>query len=803
MEYVWNTCEFSSDIISADFSKAKFAVELHEFLDGTADRSYQNPQLFFDNTFPTDQMKLLVRDTLMRLDRGAGQPVTVIDTGFGGGKTHSLLLLHHILSNRNIGLKFIQDHKIGIDINSIPQARIVEIDCRKITKNTLWGEVAYRLDRYKDFEEEDTQRKPPMDITKIKHLFGDEPVLIMLDELPQHLFKADSIWVGKKTLGELTISFVMELISAVASSSKTCLILTLTEKQNLYESYTEAIHSGINKKMSDFRIDELVEKLTEAISRQVHVMTPVNPNQLYDVINARLVRHVDPAQKDAVIQEYANYYDKYGIDAGDILEKMKKSYPFHPSLIDILYSRIATISKFNQTRGMLRLLARVIRQIVEEKSPCNIIGNGEVRFDNAEIRDELTVRLDLNLGTVMDTDCVVHARKLDREKNVTITVPTAATIMLFSLHGHTKKSGIKRGDIKVAVGRPGIDPSLIDLALKDILDNFWYIHDIGGQEFYFDEFPNIVAIIHEHKKSVTPSEISTEIRNTLTNLLPKKRFQPIIWNHNDIIDSTQLKLFVVKHDVELSDEEICRIIERHGDKIRTNKNTIAVVRAAHEYVRTLTFDAKTLVAIKKAEKDERIKIGRRFEKDIKEKESEAAAQLASDCHNAYSHVLYPDGPNIRQREIQFGDSKGTTITETVEELLTNQYKLVDEISPDGLEIGDAPIHAQQLYDSFATDMSKPFIANMASVGRAIMDGLKNHQFGYCIDIIEKDNKYVAEYATEFEWKGYLINNSIMTLPDEPDSDLVTPPPQQTYHPNHRLVSIIPYSFTSSKKFTGL
>ena len=47
MKDVWESCQFSDEIISADFSKAKFAVELHEFLDGTADVTYQDPQTFF------------------------------------------------------------------------------------------------------------------------------------------------------------------------------------------------------------------------------------------------------------------------------------------------------------------------------------------------------------------------------------------------------------------------------------------------------------------------------------------------------------------------------------------------------------------------------------------------------------------------------------------------------------------------------------------------------------------------------------------------------------------------------------
>ena len=312
----------------------------------------------------------------------------------------------------------------------------------------------------------------------------------MLDELPHYLFKADGIKVGKKTLGELTILFVLELISAAASTDNGCLILTLTEKQSLYAAQTADIRSRLNRKLSDFRADDLVGSLNEAISRQAHTMTPVNRSQIYNVINARLVKRVDLAEKAATIGAYANYYEKHGMDVGDILEKMERSYPFHPVLIDMLHDRVSTIDKFNQTRGMLRLLARVIRQVAEERPACKLIGTGEIRLDNAEIKDELTVRLGINIGkTVIDVDCVSHAAEADLAKSVGVVGPIASSVLLFSLHGDRKKSGIRRGDIKAAVGRPGLDPSLIDKALdEDIMQNFWYIHDTDGQEFYFDEF---------------------------------------------------------------------------------------------------------------------------------------------------------------------------------------------------------------------------------------------------------------------------------------------------------------------------
>ena len=777
MKDVWNACRFSSDVISADFSKAKFAVELHEFLDGTADRTYQDPKTFFENTFLTDQMKLLVRDTLVRLGSGSGQPVTVIDTGFGGGKTHSLLLLHHILSNPGIGLDFIRANGIRADIgmNGIPQARIIEIDCRQITKNTLWGELAYRLGRYDEFESMDTALVPPTDITAIKRLF-DGPVLVMLDELPHYLFKADGISVGTTTLGKLTISFIIELISAAASSARACLILTLTEKQSLYESHTADIRNKINRRMSDFRVDELVGNLNEAISRQAHTMTPVSRDQIYDVINARLVKHVNADEKAATIREYADYYEKYGMDAGDMLEKMERSYPFHPSLIDTLHDRVSTISEFNQTRGILRLLARIVRRIVEEKPECKFIGIQDIGLGNAEIKAELTVRLNFNLGTVIDVDCVKHSQEADRKRSVDVVAPIAAAVMLFSLHGHTKKSGIRRGHIKAAVGHPGLDPSLIDKALEeDVMRDFWYIHEIDGQEFYFDEFPNVNAIIYEHRKFVSNADIDDEVAQAMRPLLPSDAFKRILWESNDHKDDGSLKLFVASHAADLSGEKGDRcmtdVLNSAGGMIRKYKNTIAMVYAEPELVHMMLGTARTLVAIKKAKGDERVKPDKAFMKQMAAKESDAKTQLAVDCRMAYSNVMYPSGNRIRRSQIQFGESKETTISGAVVELLKSQGKMVERISPDGLEVKDEPTSILQLYNGFKEDMSKPFLLDEASFSDAVKKGTREGTFGFCMEIELIDGRYVAMTGREcFDWDGYLVNAgmTVQKTPQPPE-----------------------------------
>ena len=784
MKNVWETCTFSDEIVSTDFNRAKFAIELHEFLDNTAGPIYQDPRRFFENTFPTNQMKLLVKDSLVRLESGKGQPVTVINTGFGGGKTHSILLLHHIINHPEAGLEFIKKINLTKEygIEKIPKAKMIAIDCRKITKNTLWGEIADQLGQYEKFKELDVAKKAPLDISLIKSLF-EEPTLLLLDELPHYLLKIDTEKLGNKTLAELTISVLMDFISSVSASKNSCMILTLTDKQKLYEDYTSEIISK-SKSMQDYRTDDVIDKLGEAISRQTQIITPVERSQIYDVIRTRMVREINSAERDKTVREYSQYYKDNGIVLElDFEEKLSKSYPFHPFLIDTLYDRVSTISKFNQTRGMLRLLGRVIRQIKEEKLDCKIISLSDIQLTNHEIADELTSRLGLDLLKVINTDCTEHAQKLDEHKTLKIVESIARTIYVFSLHGHSKKSGIKRAQIKLSVGYPGMEPSLIDKALdEDILENFWYIRDKDNQEFYFVESPNINAIIHEHKHAVSPNEKRIEIGKSLINLLPSKGFSPIIWDEHDLKDSEDLKIFIIDYSKKLSDDSaidyITKILDRTSNGgIRTNKNTIVFVYADPDSVYTLERQAEQLIAIKKARKDERIHANDSFLKQISSKESSATSQLESDCLTVYCKIGYPNGIQPRLDEIRFLESKKNTITDEVKELLDKKGKLVEKISVDGIEIPEDIKKVNSIYKSFKENKSQPFLVITESISDAIKEGTRDGKFGFCNEIQMVGDKYVAEINKEcFAWGGYIVNKDKIHFEDTPEQTSPTSAP---------------------------
>ena len=53
---------------------------------------------FFERTFITDGLRDLIRTAARRLSGEGGDPVVELQTGFGGGKTHSLIALYHLAS---------------------------------------------------------------------------------------------------------------------------------------------------------------------------------------------------------------------------------------------------------------------------------------------------------------------------------------------------------------------------------------------------------------------------------------------------------------------------------------------------------------------------------------------------------------------------------------------------------------------------------------------------------------------------------------------------------------------------------
>ena len=87
------------DVRNGNLRGAEFAADLYYVSLATGRREYVDPVEFFRRTYLTEGLRDLLTWAARRIsgDRNA-PPVVNLQTNFGGGKTHSMLALWHLLS---------------------------------------------------------------------------------------------------------------------------------------------------------------------------------------------------------------------------------------------------------------------------------------------------------------------------------------------------------------------------------------------------------------------------------------------------------------------------------------------------------------------------------------------------------------------------------------------------------------------------------------------------------------------------------------------------------------------------------
>src|SRR5207245_2553603 len=86
------------DVRAGSYQQAEFAADLWQVHVNEGSDEYRKPQEFFRRTFLTESLKRLLVGAVRRICGQGGDPVVQLQTNFGGGKTHSMLALYHLLS---------------------------------------------------------------------------------------------------------------------------------------------------------------------------------------------------------------------------------------------------------------------------------------------------------------------------------------------------------------------------------------------------------------------------------------------------------------------------------------------------------------------------------------------------------------------------------------------------------------------------------------------------------------------------------------------------------------------------------
>ncbi len=380
--------ELRDDLRSGELSLAIFAADLYDVVMQRGHRPvYEDPSEFFALTYPTFNLRELVKDVCLRLAGKSDKAYRKLSVNYGGGKTHTLIALRHLVCDPDTlpDLPAIQEFKAHIDFK-LPKARVAalcfdKIDLEKGIETVgptgeirmlrhPWSVLAFQLAGAEGLslihsEGKDEERQtPPAEPLMVELLSKPQSQglssLVLLDEVLMYL--RSQVESDPSTRGRL-ISFFQYLTQAVVKVDRCALVASLLASDpGKHDEFGSAI----------------LREVSDVFSRQMEIeVSPVSKEDVAEVLRRRFfkpesIREIDVFRPHVTtaVGNIASLDDETRKEQRLAEERYIKSYPFHPDLTETFYTRWTQLEGFQRTRGILRTFAIALRDAEKwDRSP--------------------------------------------------------------------------------------------------------------------------------------------------------------------------------------------------------------------------------------------------------------------------------------------------------------------------------------------------------------------------------------------------------------------------------------------------
>ena len=549
---VIQSCKPRKEVLEGDLQDAIFAADFGHVIDGRAPAVYQDPKEFFRNTHPAQSLREVTKLIFDRLASSAEAGTALrLSTGFGGGKTHTLIALWHLA-------RHIKDSSLGTDV--LPAAgrpssvRVVAFDGEKagsdvclrhpeLVTHSLWGEIAYQLggpEAYKKVVAVDSPDKVP-DAALLRDLFPTTtPVLLLLDELVKYIPKLSA--QGQTRF----LTFIGALVSEIQARPQTVLVITDPAGQAAYEEQSEDLKKAIQ---------DAARKLDDELDRKTSHFDPIG-KETAKVVTRRLFDPIDPAAAEKASADYFTTYKRIAEERPDLLpadatreyaERIVECYPFHPRLLETARDRFGGIQDFQKSRGTLRLFARILRDVWEQNADLDLVSAGDINWSSGRIQADLLERLGRsNFKSAVEADVERHAGKLDQEFSTDVHRRVASALLLESIP-LTPQAAMDGKDITLATVRPaevGHEPAE---AMDRLMGVCWHTYpDESHTKYQFRYEQNVNAQIEERAQAIPLEDARSEARTVVQSYFGGQTFKlrPFPSGPSAVADVAELKLVV-------------------------------------------------------------------------------------------------------------------------------------------------------------------------------------------------------------------------------------------------------------------
>jgi len=593
--------------------------------------------VFFEKTHITQGMQDLISEGIARLAGASSQAVFHLKQAMGGGKTH--LLVGFGLLAKHPELR--KTHCAGLpNASSFKSAIIGAFNGRNNPDNFFWGEIANQLGKGDQFKAFWTSGpKAPDEKDWIKLFEGDQPVLILLDEMPPYFHYLDTQKVGNGTVADIATRAFANLLTAAGKKNNVCVVIS---------DLSAAYDTGgrlINRALQDARAE---------LGRQERSITPVDlaANEIYDILRKRLFKSLpDEAEIGDIAEAFGRKLEEAAKSktanrgAEAISDEISATYPFHPRLKNII-ALFKENEQFKQTRGLIELVSRLLRS-VWDRNANDIFLIGPQHFDLSiqEIRDKLTEfsgMRDVIAKDLWDAQRSAHAQIIDLQTGKEAATQIGALLLSASLSTAVNAvKGLTREEMVECLVSPLREPSEFLAAFEELEKVAWYVHHTPEGRYYFDRQENLTKLLQSLAHDAPENQIDELIRHRL-----KEMFKPTRKTcYEDILPLPKLEdvadrvrkgrvLLVISPDSKIPPEEVQKFFEG-----LSQKNNLCVLTGDKTDMGSVEKATRQLFAAQKA--DGRIPQGHPQREDLERKQQTYEQDFNSTILGLFDKVLFP------------------------------------------------------------------------------------------------------------------------------------------------------------------
>ena len=737
---------------------SEFAVHLDHVRDGRAPADYQNPIRFFGRTYLTKNLIDLASQVVRRLSGIKTETSAVFNmtTQFGGGKTHALTLLYHLArggpeASTWFGVDHILD-KAGV--KSVPAAAsavFVGTEFDAISgrggkdgtplRRTPWGEIAWQLGGASAFAivaEHDKQLTAPSGDVIRRLLPTDKPCLILMDELMNFVSRS-----RKSGLAGQLYNFLHNLSETVRGQEDAVLVASIPASE--LEMTAED--------QSDYdRFKKLLDRLGKAV-----IMS--SEGEASEIIRRRLFDW-DGLTKGAekTIAQYVEWILENKTQIGDFpvdhaREAFRAAYPFHPTVLSVFERKWQALPRFQQTRGVLRLLALWVSRAYQDgyrgghKDP--LIGLGTAPLDESLFRTAMFEQLgEPRLEGAVTTDICgkrdSHALRLDREADEAIKKARlhtkVATAIFFESNGGMARHEATVPEIRLAVGEPDLDIGNVETVLEALGQSCYYL-SIDKNRYRFSLSPNLNKLLSDRRASIQALQIEQRVKAEIQKIFAAGTGAERIYfpdKSSQIPDRPVLTLAIMNLDHTLEDGDATRellkaMTQEYGKSARTFKS--AVVWAVADSAHLLREEARKALAWEDIREQDVSRLDEAQQRQLDEHIRRSKRDLSEAVWRSYKNVLLLNKAN----ELQIIDlglitsSQAADLLTVITKRLREEGDLERDISPNFL-VRNWPAMPQwstkAVRDAFFASPQLPRLMNGDAIKDTIARGVRDGVLAY-------------------------------------------------------------------------